>query len=217
MRDVRVWFVKQGEARYISHLDLNRFMLRALRRTKLPIWYTEGYNPHPYLTFALPLSLGFESVCESMDLRITQDDCGNEEIFKKLSSAMPESLSIQRVTDPVMKQKCIAAADYELEFSLPEEKTDSLWNFLSGDCILVTKTTKKGGEKQINLKDHLHRIRMDRAENGVLLSVRLDAGNIININPMLLVTAIEEALEIKCSDISVTRKDVLDEHGRSFC
>ena len=107
MREVRIWFVKRGEARYISHLDLNRFMLRALRRTKLPIWYTEGYNPHPYLTFSLPLSLGFESVCESMDLRIMQDDCSNEEVFRRLSAAMPESLAILKVTDPLMKQKCI--------------------------------------------------------------------------------------------------------------
>ena len=217
MREVRIWFVKRGEARYISHLDLNRFMLRALRRTKLPIWYTEGYNPHPYLTFSLPLSLGFESVCESMDLRIMQDDCSNEEVFRRLSAAMPESLAILKVTDPVMKQKCITAADYELEFSLPQEKADPLWEFLSGDLIPVKKNTKKGGEKQINLKDHLHHIRMDRTQCGVRLSVRLDAGNIVNINPMLLVTAIQEALGITCSDVSVTRKDMLDGDGRSFC
>ena len=57
MIDVRTVFEKKGRAKYISHLDLNRFMMRAFRRSGLPIWYTEGFNPHPYATFALALSL----------------------------------------------------------------------------------------------------------------------------------------------------------------
>ena len=62
MRNVRIWFVKDFECRYISHLDLNRTMLRALHKSKLPIWHTEGFNPHPFATFPLPLSLGFRGV-----------------------------------------------------------------------------------------------------------------------------------------------------------
>ena len=58
MVDVRLWFQKCGDARYISHLDLSRCMQRALKRSGLPIWYTEGFNPHAYVTFALPLSMG---------------------------------------------------------------------------------------------------------------------------------------------------------------
>ena len=65
---VRVLFSKTGRARYISHLDLNRAMTRAMRRAEIPLWYTEGFNRHAYLTFAAPLSLGTESVCERMDL-----------------------------------------------------------------------------------------------------------------------------------------------------
>ncbi|MBQ9964192.1 MAG: DUF2344 domain-containing protein, partial [Clostridia bacterium] len=57
---MRITFSKTGSARYISHLDLNRTMTRAVRRAGLPIWYTEGFNRHPYLTFAAPLSLGYE-------------------------------------------------------------------------------------------------------------------------------------------------------------
>ena len=64
MRCVRIWFKKMGMSRYVSHLDLMRAMTRAIRRANLPLWYTEGFNPHPYMTFALPLSLGMESLCE---------------------------------------------------------------------------------------------------------------------------------------------------------
>ena len=59
MIDKRIRFTKTGEAKYISHLDLYRFMLRALKRAKLPVWHTEGFNPHVYVTFALPLSLKY--------------------------------------------------------------------------------------------------------------------------------------------------------------
>ena len=69
-KDVRVWFSKTGTARYISHLDLNRCMSRAFHKAKLPLWYTEGFNPHVFLTFAAPLSLGFEGRHESMDIRL---------------------------------------------------------------------------------------------------------------------------------------------------
>ena len=59
---VRLVFSKTGRARYISHLDLNRTMARVLRRAGIPLWYTEGFNKHPYITFAAPLSLGCESL-----------------------------------------------------------------------------------------------------------------------------------------------------------
>ena len=85
MRCVRVWFKKMGMSRFVSHLDLMRAMTRALRRADVPLWYTEGFNPHPYITFALPLSLGMESLCESMDMRI-EGDSTNEEIFRMVAA-----------------------------------------------------------------------------------------------------------------------------------
>ena len=67
MKPVRIWFTKDNECKYISHLDLNRVVMRALHKSKLNIWHTEGFNPHPFVTFALPLSLGFKGVKETMD------------------------------------------------------------------------------------------------------------------------------------------------------
>ena len=58
MYGIRIFFEKVGVARYISHLDLMRNFERAMRRADIPFWYTEGFNPRPFLTFALPLSLG---------------------------------------------------------------------------------------------------------------------------------------------------------------
>ena len=83
MRCVRIWFDKLGEVRYISHLDLMRCFTRAIRRAKIPLWFTEGFNPRPYMQFALPLSLGMQSVCESVDIRV-EGEITNGEIEKKL-------------------------------------------------------------------------------------------------------------------------------------
>ena len=74
MKNVRVFYRKDGACKYISHLDTNRVMLRAIGKSRLNIWRTEGFNQHAYITFALPLSLGFASECESMDFRILDDD-----------------------------------------------------------------------------------------------------------------------------------------------
>ena len=69
MTTIRVWFTKTGEASYISLLDLQRVMQRALKRSGLPVWYTLGFNPHIYMTFAAPLSLGQESLAETVDFK----------------------------------------------------------------------------------------------------------------------------------------------------
>ena len=89
MRDVRLVFSKLGLLRFVSHLDLNRAVLRCIRRTDIPIWYTEGFNPHPYVTFALPLPLGAESVNDVMDIRVV-GDFKNREIMEKLNAVLPE-------------------------------------------------------------------------------------------------------------------------------
>ena len=77
--------------KYISHLDVMRCMSRAVRRARLPLWYTEGFNPHPYMMFALPLSLGFSSQCESMDIRI-EGEMTDADIAGRMRDVMPASL-----------------------------------------------------------------------------------------------------------------------------
>ena len=73
LKSVRLFFKKNGPLKFVSHLDMNRVMIRLLRLSKVPVWYTEGFNRHPYITFALPLSLGFSSEYEVMDFRFDND------------------------------------------------------------------------------------------------------------------------------------------------
>lgn len=102
MKNVRIRFEKTGRAKYISHLDLNRTMTRALRRAELPIWYTEGFNRHPYITFAAPLSLGYEGLRESMDFRL-EEEVADGEVVDRLNGVMPEGLRVVSCAEAVMK------------------------------------------------------------------------------------------------------------------
>ena len=87
MVPVRATFEKRRRAKYISHLDLMRCMQRAFKRAGVPIWYTEGFNPHAYLMFPLALSLGCESGCECMDFRIDGEMSIPQTTYKKVSLA----------------------------------------------------------------------------------------------------------------------------------
>ena len=122
MKDYRIVFEKRGRVKYISHLDLNRCMLRAVRRSGLPAWYTEGFHPHMYLMFPLALSLGAESICEVMDLRLTEE-VQPEEILARLNPALPEGLKAYEVREPKHATQDVGSAEYEVTLTgerLPE-------------------------------------------------------------------------------------------------
>jgi len=162
MRAVRLNFSKTGRAIYISHLDINRMMTRAVRRAKLPMWYTEGFNPHPYLTFALPLSLGQSSDCEYMDIRI-EGDITDEEIMNRLNAVLPEGVKILSVSAPVYDAKEIEKALYFVKLVFKDAETSKSFaeraqTLAEGEELLAEKRGKKGHRKvmkQINLIDFI--------------------------------------------------------------
>ena len=163
MRSVRLNFSKTGRAIYISHLDVNRMMTRAVRRARLPMWYTEGFNPHPYIAFALPLSLGQSSDCEYMDIRI-EGDMTDEEVMTRLNDTLPEGLKILSVGAPVHDAKEIEKAQYFVKIIFADsedasafaEKADVL---IKSEELLAEKPGKKGHRKimkQVNLIDMIY-------------------------------------------------------------
>ena len=163
MLRLRAVFEKTGRAKFISHLDLNRCMLRIFRRSKLPVWYTEGFNPHPYYSFALALSLGFESSCEIMDFNITDDNMPLEEVRDRLNAVMPEGMRIISVAEQVKKITAITKAEYA--FSLACDEPESLYKaaneLLGQQEIPIEKKTKKG-VKTVNIKDGMEIIDISR-------------------------------------------------------
>ena len=214
MRCVRIDFTKLGESKYISHLDLMRCMSRAVRRARLPMWYTEGFNPHPYMSFALPLSLGMESECESMDIRI-EGDMTNEQVFSALKAVMPAGIEIIRVREPVLDPKAIAFGRFVITFKgefQPVEFSAILLSLLEGGSLKSEKLSKQGRHKvmkEVDVSANIKHYKVNTAENAVLLEVVLPAGSTVNVNPSLVADAVKKASPDIAFTASILRKELL--------
>lgn len=213
--EYRLFYQKKGRIKYISHLDVNRCMQRTLQRTGLPIWYTQGFHPHPYVTFSLPLSLGFESDYESMDFRLTEQT-PIEKIEKAVSGALPEGLTLLSAATPCHAPSEIVSADYEIRLfsaSLHEFK-DKLESFLKQDSIISEKKTKKG-MKEIDLKKELISWRLEEDINNICLYISLPAG-LHMINPLLYLRTFCALYPNEKFRYNVLRKDIFCEGRELF-
>lgn len=218
MKDVRVWFTKKDECKFISHLDLNRVMLRALHKSRIPIWHTEGFNVHPYATFPLPLSLGFEGERECMDIRLIEE-YSFKEIKNKLNESLPSGIRIFDVTEPEMKAKEITFSVFKIKLTSESVNADELYKdineLFAKDEVLVEKKTKKKGFKEINLKPYLNNHKIERNIGGAILNITLPAGSVTNINPLLIQKALERYYNINVY-FDVVKTDMLDKNLKSF-
>lgn len=199
MKNVRLYFRKNGRMKFISHLDMNRFMLRIIRKINIPIWYTEGFNPHPYVTFALPLSLGFESDYEIMDIRLNDDGFDESTLVGLFNSACPEGIKFFDAKPPILKTGAITYAEYDIVFNDNGEIKAPFEDFMSKGSILCKKRTKKGDMKEIDLKCKIkaYNIYIDDCNN-THIKITLPAGGNENLNPELLLNAYFEAAESYC-------------------
>lgn len=217
--EIRAFYRKEGRAKYISHLDLYRTIQRSFQRSKLPIWFTQGFNPHIYLTFALPIALGYEGVEESFDFRL-RENLPEGEILARLNAAFPEGITVTRAAAPQKKAEEIEKAEYTLLFSaenIPAEKLLAEFDaFLAQDAILTEKRTKKG-PRQIDLKPDLLSCRTGLSGDAVSLAVTLPAGIFKNINPTLLTDAFAAAQGLSLDYRLIRRDAVLCKDGSRFC
>lgn len=215
LKNVRIIYEKNGRMRFVSHLDMNRFMSRIIHRTNIPIWYTEGFNKHPYITFALPLSLGFESRYEVMDFRITDDEYSFEEIRNSFNNVLPPYLKIVDVFEPVMKPGKIAFADFSIYFETKDVGLENvLSDFFLRKEIIVSKKSKKGTISQIDIAPKIKFYEIKSNEEGFTLNLTLPAGGQDNVNPSILLEALKN--EIQLPDYIICRGALYNENMEIF-
>ncbi len=220
MREVRLRFSKTGRLKYISHLDINRAMGRAFKRAEIPLWYTEGFNPHPYMSFSLPLSLGVESLCESVDIRLT-DNITNDEIKKRMNSVLPVDLKIMDVYDDFRDNSEIVYSDYVYKFQFADNNAalEKISTLLSADEIMALKKGKQGRKrvlKETNIKPFIDKYNVSIRDDVVILNVRLLAGGEKNLNPSLLFDTIIRLIEMDFEWKSIARISLLDKDYKEF-
>ena len=220
MREVRLRFSKTGRLKYISHLDINRAMSRALKRAQIPLWYTEGFNPHPYMSFSLPLSLGVESLCESVDLRII-GDITNDEIKNRLNNVLPQDIKIVDVYDDFRDNSEIVYSDYvyKFEFKDNEAAFEKIKYVLSSDEIIALKKGKQGRKrvmKETNIKSFIDKYSISIRNDVIVLNIRLLAGPKKNLNPSLLFDTIIRLIDMDFEWKSIARISLLDKDYKEF-
>lgn len=195
---VRIKFSKTGSLQFISHLDLNRTMKTVMIRAGIPIKYSEGFNPHPKMVFALPLSVGNESVTEYLDFKITKP-MTEEELTCRLNNAFPPEMRVISAYEGQSKFTDIAYAEYILE-----NDTDFSVSPLENEHIVIMKRTKSG-EKETDIKPLIK----SYSKEGNKLTCVLSASPESYLNP----DYIAKVLDIP--DCTVLRNRVLLSDGKT--
>lgn len=193
-----VKFSKGIGVKFISHLDLMRTVQRAIRRAEIPVYYSRGFNPHAEFSFATPLSVGTWSIGEYLDIKLDKR-LDPELIMEKMNEALPEPVKIASVTEveesfPSL-MSIVGAASYEITLVNMDEgaiNSQSVDEFLSNSCIMVTKVGKKG-ERIIDIRPMIRQLALIRQDRGeAVLSTLVDSGSKSNLNPELLVVAMKK-------------------------
>lgn len=215
MPNVRVFYSKKGRSKYISHLDITRCMQRSLKRAGIPVWYTQGFNPHMYMTFALPLSLGYESECEIMDLRLTEK-VDFEKMKNDLNRSLPLDITVQKIALQKNKPQTIAKALYDVTLVCDDRDfiKKSFEEFFDKPQITVIKKTKKG-TKPMDIKPEIDVISTEITEQGVKITMKTTAGQ-KNVNPTLLTDEILNKTDISVKAVKILRKQIYMENGEIF-
>ena len=220
MREIRLRFSKTGQAKYISHLDTNRVFSRAFARAKLNLWFTQGFNPHPYMSFSLPLSLGVESLCENVDIRIL-DDISNDEVKKRVNDALPLGIRILDVYDDFMDCHEIVYSDYvyKFEFLDNEKALEKIKEVLQSDSIMAQKKGKQGKRrvlKETDIKQFIEKYSISIRDNQIVLNIRLLAGPDKNLNPSLLFDTIIRLIDMDYEWKSIGRINLLTKDFKEY-
>jgi len=216
--EYRLVFAKEGRARYISHLDLLRTFQRVFKRAGIPLWYTQGFNPHAYLMFPLALSLGIDSSVELLDIALTEQ-LPFDVLRDRVNDKMPEGLYIVSAGEPVMKHTEIAAAEYIIRLGCncpPEEASEKLKCFLSQEKIEVEKRSKKKGVNLVDIKPHITLLSSACEDGKLVIGLRLPSGQEFNLNTNVVTDAFDAYAGGIIDTVYTRRTKILTKSGESF-
>ena len=219
MSKLRLLFVKEKQASYISHLDLIRTFQRAFPRTELEIKHTQGFHPHPILSIVLPLPVGQSSDCELLDFEVTQQTDGSG-IAEKLNTGMPSGLRVLDcyVASRPIREMVWLEADVELEYDagVPEGAAEQLGELFAREELIIQKRTKRKDLADVDIAPMIGAVELTAGENMICGTVRVQAQN-PGLNPALLEKAIAAYLpELRPDFMRVRRRRILDAAGEDF-
>jgi radical SAM-linked protein len=220
-------FTKEEVIKYTSHLDMVRMFKRAFQRSGIRLVFSAGFNPHPKMTLAQPLSLGYTSVGEWIEFE-TVSDLSPEEVKTSLASVLPPGVKILDIAVMKPEEKSLAsrchAAEYTIAMCLDFAETartnlkEALIDnpngedFLSRPTIVVQKkSVKHKNIVEVDIKPMIHYMNICMVDNNIFISTELSAGSSQNLSPELLIEAFMDFYDFKIprETIEVLRTDLL--------
>lgn len=214
-----VKFTKNGFLKYTSHLDLLRLFKRILKRSDIRLKYSQGFNPHPKMGFAQPLSLGYESMCELLEIETASFyEC--EDIRERLSSRLPQGIEVKEVRllqngGKSLASSCCAASYFiavPVDESFAGKENKLTEDYLSQDEITVLKKQKKSKEmKEINIRGKIREMDVTYVDNNYIMTINVDCGSESNLSPELVISSFLDYAGINTprSEIEVMRRKLL--------
>lgn len=184
---------KRGdEVKYISHLDFVRMFHRTVRRAGLNMAFSKGFNPHPIMTVAMPLSVGVTSDCEYMKIGF-DGDYTSEEIKNRLNNAFPKGFEIIAAVEAEGKEYDLSKldrAEYIVEAELEKPYLPDFESFLKNEKILVMKKSKSG-VKESDIRPHIFKLELSETDGKyITIDMVVSAGNNYNLKPETVLEAI---------------------------
>lgn len=219
MGKLRLLFVKEGRAVYISHLDLLRTFQRVFLRQGLVLRHSQGFHPHPILSFALPLSVGQASDCEILDFEVNGDMDGSG-LADALNRFLPEGVRALECYVPTRPVRELAAlrcrVDMIYDSGVPEGAAERIRGLFTGESVVIQKRTKRKAMADIDIRPMLHELAIVEEPGLLRLDVVVAAQN-PGLNPALLSGAVETYMpELAPDFVQVRRLEMLDGEGRRF-
>lgn len=215
---IRFKFRKVGNLQFISHLDLQKAMAKVLVRAKAPLWYSKGFNPHPKLIFALPLSVGAQSECEYLDVRVERA-IPPLELMEHINFELTEELRFLDAYYAETKLEDIYWAEYDFEIkteSADENLAREIENILTAEQVIILKKAKDKYKniffKEQDIAPYIRDVSVGFEDGAVKINAKLSAS--INqthphINPETIVTMLKEKLGILSGDVTREQYDII--------
>jgi len=198
---MRLKFKKVGSLQYISHLDLVRTMHKIIVRAKLPLWYTEGFNPKPKMVFAAPLSIGTESNCEFLDIRLIED-ISPEEVMARLNANMTSEMQVLDAYYTEIPQTDLKWFSYELRITTlgaSGELAERCERLLLADRVEVEKKKKSGEMALVDIRPLIRSAEACLEGEEIVIRAVLSADQSAFLNPELVIKALSAKLGILSS------------------
>ena len=210
----RLLFEKKGRAIWISHLDLMRLFQRAFKRAGLHLTHTQGFNPRPSVSIALPLSVGVSSCCELLDFDLDGETVPNDEICSRLNEKLTEGVKVLQVYDTGRKLRDLAllrcTVMLEYDNGVPENAVEQIQNLFSKEHLLMQKKSKNGVQ-DVDIIPMIREIAVSQPNGNTLLMDAVICCQNPSLNPAMLHGAVDIFLpELKPDFAKCERIEIYD-------